>query len=247
MSPDAGANYANLILSYAALNRLNDAKDIYEKAIARGVADDPLTHVSFFGVAFLEGDTAEMDRQMAWSAGKPEAEEIFLGARSDVEAYYGRLRSARSIPAGYRFRASQQREGDRGAVDVERGNSGSGIREFRPSARAAASALALSANHDSEILAALTFARAGDLPQADKLANSLAADYPRDTLVTSYWLPVIRAAIEIGGKKPSRALEAVEAATPYELAKPGCVARPRRASLSDLFAWGGAANVPSGE
>ena len=52
------------------------------------------------------------------------------------------------------------------------------------------------------------------------MANSLAAEYPRDTLVTSYWLPVIRAAIEIGGKKPSRALEVVEAATPYELANP---------------------------
>ena len=221
LSPDAGANYANLILSYAALNRLKDAKDIYDKAIARGVADDPLTHVSFFGVAFLEGDTAEMNRQMAWSAGKPEAEEIFLAGKSDVEAYYGRLRSAREYSRRATDSALHSNEKETAAQwmlsaairEAEFGNSDR-------ARRTAASALALSTNHDSEILAALTFARAGDLPQADKLANSLAADYPLDTLVTSYWLPVIRAAIEIGGKKPSRALEVVEAATPYELASP---------------------------
>src|SRR6266852_2366489 len=80
LSPDSGANYANLILAYTALNRFDDAKNIYNKAIARGL-DDPLTRVSFFGVAFLEGDTAEMNRQMAWSAGKAQGEEIFLSAK----------------------------------------------------------------------------------------------------------------------------------------------------------------------
>jgi eukaryotic-like serine/threonine-protein kinase len=221
LSPDAGANYANLVLSYAALNRLEDAKGIYDKAIARGVADDPLTRVSFFGVAFLEGDTAEMNRQMAWSAGKPQAEEIFLAAKSDVEAYYGRLRSAREYSRRATDSALRSNEKETAAQwmlsaairEAEFGNSDR-------ARRAAAYALTLSANHDSEILAALTFARGGDVPQAEKLANALATDYPRDTLVISYWLPVIRAAVEIDGKNPSRALETVEAATPYEMASP---------------------------
>jgi tetratricopeptide (TPR) repeat protein/class 3 adenylate cyclase len=221
LSPDAGANYANLILSYTALNLLGDAKAIYDKAIARGVADDPLTRLGFFGVVFLEGDTAEMDRQMAWAAGKPQAEEIFLAAKSDTEAYYGRLRSAREFShratdsalrgdeketAAEWMLSAAVREAEFGNIDRAR--------------RAAVAALALSANHDSEILAALTFARAGDSAHAEKLANKLAADYPRDTLVISYWLPVIRALVEIHGKNPSRALEVVEPATPYELANP---------------------------
>jgi hypothetical protein len=101
-----------------------------------------------------------------------------------------------------------------GAVrEAEFGNSERARRE-------AASALALSANHDSEILAALTFARAGDLRQADKLANALTADYTHDTLVISYWIPTIRAALEINKKNPSGALDAMEAATAYELANP---------------------------
>jgi len=221
LNPDAGANYANLVLSYAALNRLDDAKGIYNKAVARGVGDDPLMRVNFFGVAFLEGDTAEMERQMAWSAGKPQAEEIFLAAKSDTEAYYGRLRSAREYSRRAIESALHGDEKETAAQwmlsaavrEAEFGNS-------ERARRAAASALALSVNHDSEILAALTFARANDSAQAEKLANKLMADYPRDTLVISYWLPVVRAAIQIGSKNGARALEIIEPAGPYELANP---------------------------
>ena len=221
LSPDAGANYANLILSYTALNRLGDAKAIYDKAIARGVSDDPLTRLGFFGVAFLESDTAEMERQMAWAAGKPQAEEIFLAAKSDTEAYFGRLRSARELS---RRAADSALRGDEKETAAQWMLSAA-VREaefgnFDRARPAAVAALALSANHDSEILAALTFARAGDSARAEKLADKLAADYPRDTLLISYWLPVVRAALEIRDKNPSRALEVVEPATAYELANP---------------------------
>ena len=221
LSPDAGANYANLILSYTALNRLDDAKAIYDKAIARGVTDDPLTRLGFFGVAFLESDTAEMERQMAWAAGKPQADEIFLAAKSDTEAYFGRLRSARELS---RRAADSALRGDEKETAAQWMLSAA-VREaefgnFDRARRAAVAALALSANHDSEILAALTFARAGDSARGEELADKLAADYPRDTLVISYWLPVIRAALEIHSRNPSRALEVVEPATAYELANP---------------------------
>src|SRR5262249_22829047 len=86
--------------------------------------------------------------------------------------------------------------------------------------REAASALALSANHDSEILAAVTFARAGNVREAEKLADGLVERYPRDTLVINYWLPVVRAAVELHRHNPSRALEILDATTPYELASP---------------------------
>ena len=220
LAPNSGANYANLALSYMALNRLQDAKAINDKALAQGLADDPLIRVNFFGVAFLEGDTAEMDRQLAWSAGKPQTETL-LAAKSDTEAYFGRLRSARE----YSRRASDAALRSKENETAARWMLGAAVREaeFGNSERArrgAGAGLALSADHDSKILAALAFARAGERPQAEKLADALARDYPRDTLVISYWLPAIRAALEIGGKNPVRALEFLAAATPYDLADP---------------------------
>jgi eukaryotic-like serine/threonine-protein kinase len=38
--------------------------------------------------------------------------------------------------------------------------------------------------------------------------------------VTQYWIPVIRASIEIARNNPGRAIELLQATTPYELASP---------------------------
>lgn len=220
LNPDSGANYANLVLSYTALDQLEDAKKIYKEAAARGI-DDPLTRVSYFGVAFLEGDAAEMNRQMAWSEGKPGAEDIFLSAKSDVEAYEGRLAAARedsrraveaALRSGEKETTAQWRL-DAALREAEFGNPDRARKE-------AAAALGISANHDSEILAALTLARVGDTVQAEKLGNELAARYPLDTLLNSYWLPAIRASEEIFRKNAARALEILEGARRYELASP---------------------------
>ena len=124
------------------------------------MVDDPLARLGFFGVAFLEGNTDEMDRQMAWAAGKPQAEEIFLAAKSDTEAYYGRLHSAREFSRRAADSALRSDEKEAAAQwmlsaavrDAEFGN-------FDRARRAAIAALELSTNHDAEILAALTFAR----------------------------------------------------------------------------------------
>jgi eukaryotic-like serine/threonine-protein kinase len=220
LNPDSGANYANLVLSYTALDQLEDAKKIYTQGAARGI-DDPLTRVSYFGVAFLEGDAAEMSRQMTWSVGKLGAEDIFLSAKSDAEAYAGRLGSARE----YSRRAAESalRSGEKETAAQWRLDAALREAEFGTYDRArreAAAALGISANHDSKILAALAMARAGDTTQAEKLASELAARYALDTLLNSYWLPVIRASVEIHGKNPARALEILEAANAYQLASP---------------------------
>ena len=60
-------------------------------------------------------------------------------------------------------------------------------------------------------------ARGGDVAQAQKLAETLSKDFPLDTIVQGYWLPSIRAAIEIDRKDSTTALEILQAAAPYEL------------------------------
>jgi predicted Zn-dependent protease len=68
-------------------------------------------------------------------------------------------------------------------------------------------------------MAALALARSGDVVGAEKLATSLDAEFPHHTLVQGYWLPSIRAAIELHGQHSDKALSALEAAEPYELAQ----------------------------
>jgi predicted Zn-dependent protease len=67
-------------------------------------------------------------------------------------------------------------------------------------------------------MAAVALAQARDTASAEKLAAKLDKDFPLDTLVQRYWLPVIRAAIALQRKDPNRAIELLEVASPIELA-----------------------------
>jgi tetratricopeptide (TPR) repeat protein len=86
LEPDAGTNYSNLLLAQAALDRFDDARNTFDLALVKKI-EDPIMRVNWFGVAFVLGDTVEMEKQMAWSAAKPEGEDNFLAAKSDAEAY----------------------------------------------------------------------------------------------------------------------------------------------------------------
>jgi serine/threonine protein kinase/Flp pilus assembly protein TadD len=164
LAPDDSTNYANLVGFYVAVNRLSEAKSLYEEAVARK-AENPNLHANRYGLAFLEGDKAEMDRQVAWAAGK--AEDLLLSSASDTEAYYGwngkaRELSRRAIDSAKR---NDQKESAalwqmEGALrEAELGNSSEARQQVK-------TALALASNHDSQILGALALARAGDSAQA---------------------------------------------------------------------------------
>ena len=64
----------------------------------------------------------------------------------------------------------------------------------------------------------MALAQAGDTASAEKLATELDKDFPVDTLVQRYWLPVIRAAIALQRKDPNRAIELLQPARGIDLA-----------------------------
>jgi serine/threonine protein kinase/Flp pilus assembly protein TadD len=220
LNPNAGSHYANLILAYAALDHFGEAKSAYLQAEARKI-DDPVARVNWFGVAFVEGDTAEMQRLAAWFATNPEDEDIFFSAESDVEAFAGHARKARQFSQRaiqtslktFQKETAAQYQLDEALREAEFGN-----RELARQNTEAA--LALTVNHDTNILAALARARTADSSRAEMMAADLAKSYPHDTLVNGYWLPVIRGAIELDRKDPAKAIKFLEAATEYELSSP---------------------------
>ena len=81
----------------------------------------------------------------------------------------------------------------------------------------ASEALAMSRGRDVELQIALALARAGQIQEAEKIAAKLDADYPRGTMLQNYWLPTIRAAIELQKKNANKAIELLEMTVPYEL------------------------------
>lgn len=71
------------------------------------------------------------------------------------------------------------------------------------------------------------------------LAENLHKEYPLNTLLNRYWLPTIRAAIELKRKRPDQAVDLLQAALGYELAEPWPSA-PVAVSLYPVYVRGDA-------
>jgi eukaryotic-like serine/threonine-protein kinase len=214
LDPDFTLCSVDLIASYTYLNRLDEAKSVYQDAIRRKPDSDDL-HMERYTIAFLESDIAEMKRQLDWAAGKPGVEDGFFYAQADTEAFYGRLGSAREFA---RRAVESARRNNKKEVAAE-----SQLEEavwealFGNSSRAAektASALNMASNRIVKFLAGLTLAWAGDSTRAESLADEMQKRFPLDTVVNGYQLPILRASIEINRSNPGKAIEILEAAPP---------------------------------
>jgi predicted Zn-dependent protease len=84
-----------------------------------------------------------------------------------------------------------------------------------------AAALILSTGRDVEYGAALALAMAGNAVHARPLADDLAKRFPEDTIAQFNYLPTIRAQLALDQNQSARAVEVIQAATPYELGIPG--------------------------
>ena len=215
--PERYVASANLVAIYTNLNRLDDARATYRKMM-QSKLDYPDAHVSLYGIASAQGDVAEMQRQVAWGAGKAGIEDIFLAQQADTEAFRGRLGEAREFYR--RAIESAQRADQRETGALWQMNAAVREAEFgnRQAARQGVeAALALASNRDVKTLAALALAQAGDAAQAQTISDDLARGYPLDTLINGYWLPTIRAAIALDHNNPTEAIKALRGATSYEL------------------------------
>ena len=74
---------------------LTTRKRHYEQAVAHKV-NNPFIHGNRYGVAFLDNDSSEMQRQVADASGKP-GEDVLFSFASDTEAFHGRLAMARDL------------------------------------------------------------------------------------------------------------------------------------------------------
>jgi DNA-binding winged helix-turn-helix (wHTH) protein/tetratricopeptide (TPR) repeat protein len=216
-SPDSYAANTNLVAQYTNLNRLDDAIATYQKMLERGL-DFPDAHVVRYGVAAAQGDAAEMRRQMDWAKGKAGIEDILLDEQADTEAFHGRLGEAREFSRRAIESAQRAAKGETAALwrmnealrEAEFGNS-------QVARHGAVAAMVLASTRDVQTLAALALAQSGNAEQAKKMSDDLAQRYPLDTLINGYWLPTIRAAIELDHNNPAEAIKLLQGAASYEL------------------------------
>jgi serine/threonine protein kinase/tetratricopeptide (TPR) repeat protein len=211
--------YTNLASNYIAVNRLKDARQTIQEAQQK--FDGLNIRLNLYSLAFLSGDTAEMERQFAWVAGRPGEEDRMLNTHADTQAYYGRLQKARdlarrAIDSALRADAKEtaaQWLGFQALREAELGN-GAAARQ------GVARALALAPGRDVKVVSSLARARAGETAQSRAIVEALQKSDPTNTLLKVYWLPVLEASIAMAQQAPDRAIVALEPTLPYEFGGP---------------------------
>ena len=212
--------YGNQASNYINVNRLQDARQVLQEAQQKNL-DGLQIRSDLYSLAFLSGDTAEMERQVAWAAGRPGEEDQMLNTHADTQAYYGRLEKARDLSRRAADSAVRADAKETGALwlavqavrEAEVGN-------VAAARQGAARALALAPGRDVKVAAALALARTGETTQSKAILEALQKSEPSNTYLKVYWFPVIEASIDMAQQAPDRAVVALEPALPYELGGP---------------------------
>jgi serine/threonine protein kinase/predicted Zn-dependent protease len=215
---DLAITLSHFARGYLFLNRLEDARAIYQKNFARN-PNQLFWRQGMYLLGFFDGNTRLMEEQVGWAMQTPGVEDELLAMHANTNAYFGHVEKSREL-THQAVEFSQRHEfRERAALLIARealweawfGNSEAAARQVQ-------TALGLAPGRDVRALAALALAGTGGRSQASKLADELDAEFPASALIHSYWLPAIRAEIELHGRNYSRAIELLRPTASYELA-----------------------------
>ena len=212
--------YGNLAGLYINVNRLKESRQILAEGQQKNF-DGFTIRGDLYTLAFLSGDTADMERQVAWGAGRPGEEDQLLSIHADTQAYYGRLEKARDLARRAADSAVRSDAKETGAQWI----AFQGLREAEVGNAAAARqsitrALTLAPGRDVKVISAVALARTGETAQSRALLEALQKSEATNTYLKVYWFPVIEASIAMAQQAPDRAVIALEPSLPYELGSP---------------------------
>ncbi len=215
VAPDRPLPYGNLARSYLSLGQIEDAKQVLDDALARGVSTSSM-YTTRFDIAFLEGDQAKMDEIVETMEGEPRESEVLI-LQAQAAASHGQLQEAerltnRAIDAAERS-GFKERPADY-LARLARWEAAFG--DFEAAAERARVAMDTAANRDSMPIAAIAFALSGEVDEAETLIYEMHQQFPANTYIRSVWIPLAEAMLAWHDNDPQAMLDVLEKAAPYE-------------------------------
>ena len=162
-----------------------------------------------------------MKRLLLRSLDVPGAQSLLLSEQANTEAYFGHFEKARQL--SNTAAKIMQNEGQNEAAGVCLAQAA--VREAEigdyPRARDLISR-AQHLTHDQNVLTltALVMVRIGDFAKGHVLAGKLDKQYPTNTFIQKYWLPVIGAVAELRQNQGAKAVNLLSPVEPLDSAAP---------------------------
>jgi eukaryotic-like serine/threonine-protein kinase len=209
--------FGSAIQSIRYASRFNEAKSWLAKADALKL-DNSLIRRERLIVAFATGDRDNVEKILKEEE-RGSYREDFLHEHSLIEIQQGRFHSAERLRLQALGRTSKASNADWWVVlsALEDAEVGKDVQARRYVSKAAGSPL----DRNNRIALALALARSGRTAEAGRLADQISAERPEDTLVQHYFIPTIRAAIELRQHDPAAAIDLLRGTAKYDLAFTG--------------------------
>jgi tetratricopeptide (TPR) repeat protein len=216
IDPKDSYAYEHASFTYICLNRLAEARAMAEAAAANK-SDSSGSHRSLFVLAFLRGDQAGMQKEVAAVSGS-EWEPFLLSSMAEAHFALGKVALARS--AYRQAQASALRNGSK--EDAAFMKAGMAIRDAnygncpaaRPEYSAALTELPAGFGRGA---VAFAMAQCGDIAAAEKISAEEEKLHPQDTLIHSVRAPLLKAIASVQRGKPADAVAALEVSRPFEM------------------------------
>jgi tetratricopeptide (TPR) repeat protein len=219
VDPDMTFGYA-VAAHYLHLDRFAESADALQRAAKRNLEIPPFL-VTRYRLAFLKGDQAGMDREIA-RAPAEHVQDLMSHNQALVLARSGRMGQARIMweraialarQAG-KHESAALYEAAQAVCEAHFGNMAAAKQRAR-------AALETAKSRDVEYAAAFALALAGELSESQRLAADLEKRFPEDTPVQFEYLPTLHALSALAQRTPLDAVDRLQRAVPYELAMPG--------------------------
>jgi hypothetical protein len=190
-----------------------------------GIADGTQTIANTYQMAFLTGDRASMQQEVARMVGRPDEFQMSQTV-AFAQEYEGRYQDARDSWSRAAAQAETQQAPDAQANFLLLGVSGRALADIEKDCSGEVkTALAKDKSKQSLVQAAFTAALCNDQKTALPLMANLVKTYPSDTLINQVFAPQERAALALAAHKPDAALHELEDSQPYDLVSPGAYLR----------------------
>jgi eukaryotic-like serine/threonine-protein kinase len=217
LNPNFAAPYMRLADTFLRLNRFEEAKDVLAQAFQQGL-DHKNFHSNLYQFAFINSDTTAMQQQLDWARGKPE-EYVALDWQTGATAYAGQWRKAQELSRrAIDLTAHGETKEIAARYAAEQALRGAVFGDCRLAKADAAQGLKLARGRASLPRAALVMGLCGDAIQAKTLIDELTMLYPEDTIINSFWLPAIRASMDLQRGDAAAATEQLQQSLHYEAA-----------------------------
>ena len=215
LNPNAAPAYSNLATAYVGLNRLDEAKEVIERALAQK-SETIWMHRNLYLIAFFRGDAAAMKQQVEWANGKPD-EYAAQRWQAEAAAFSGQLRKTKEF-SDRAVELALRRDLKDVAAEMSVASAARGVffGDCKQVKGQTAQALAITQSYWTRIIAASTLAACGEFSRTQAITDEMLKRYPKDTILSKHFLPLIQAQGELSRGNAAQALKLLETTTFYE-------------------------------